>query len=117
MTDRPEHLDRPRSSRQRYRAFVDDYQQRRLDDLAEAAKNGKPADDPAKLDPPAPEPKGKRRAYLREYLRWLWPHRYAVGAVFLLALVVAGLEMVEPLFMRYIVDRVLLNTQLPCSSR
>jgi ATP-binding cassette subfamily B protein/subfamily B ATP-binding cassette protein MsbA len=119
MTDRPEHLERPRSSRQRFRTFVQDYQKRRLDDLAEAANAAKPAEETAKPDEPAPAPKprGNRRAYLREYLRWLWPHRYAVGAVFLLALIVAGLEMVEPLFMRYIVDRVLLNTGLDSSAR
>ena len=49
---------------------------------------------------------------MRDYLRWLWPHRYAVAVVFLLALVRAGLEMIEPLFMRFIIDRVLLNTAL-----
>ena len=48
--------------------------------------------------------------YLREYLRWLRPHRYAVAVVFVLALMVAGLQMIEPLFMRFIIDRVLLNT-------
>ena len=57
---------------------------------------------------PRPE-RGKRREYLREYVRWLWPHRYAVGFFFLLALISAGLEMVEPLFMRFIIDRVLLE--------
>ncbi len=120
MGDRPDRLARPRSSRQRYRAFVQDYTHRRLDDLHDAATNGEPPDDAAK---PAGEPtaakrgrRGKRREYLREYLRWLWPHRYAVAAVFALALVVAGLEMVEPLFMRFIVDRVLL-TDLDTASR
>jgi ATP-binding cassette subfamily B protein len=61
--------------------------------------------------------RGKRREYLREYLRWLWPHRYAVGAVFLFALLTAGLQMIEPLFMRFIIDRVLLNTALDTASR
>ncbi len=53
---------------------------------------------------------GKRREYLREYLRWLWPHRYGVATLFGLALVGTGLQMIEPLFMRYIIDRVLLNS-------
>src|SRR6185295_3885207 len=53
----------------------------------------------------------------RAYLRWLWPHRYTVGALFVLALLAAGLEMVEPLFMRFIIDRVLLNTALDSASR
>jgi ATP-binding cassette subfamily B protein/subfamily B ATP-binding cassette protein MsbA len=123
MNDTPERLQRPRSSRQRYRDFVHDYKQRRLDDPPDAGKDGKPLNDTAKADgaPPAPEPwrqrRGKRREYLREYLRWLWPHRYGVGALFLLALVIAGLEMIEPLFMRFIIDRVLLNTQLDAASR
>ena len=61
--------------------------------------------------------RGKRREYLREYLRWLRPHRYAVGALLVIALIGAGLEMVEPLFMRFMVDGVLLNTKLDSASR
>jgi ATP-binding cassette subfamily B protein len=123
MGDRPERLARPRSSRQRYGAFVEDYKHRRLDDPTDAGTNGQQPADAAKADGDTPTPgpqrqrRGKRREYLREYLRWLWPYRYAVGAVFLLALVVAGLEMIEPLFMRFIVDRVLLNTGLDSASR
>ncbi len=93
----------PRSSHQRYRGFVQDYKHKRLDDGEEKTKEA----------PKTPEPgglmRGKRREYLRDYLRWLWPHRYAVGGVFLLALMAAGLEMIEPLFMRFIIDRVLLE--------
>jgi ATP-binding cassette subfamily B protein/subfamily B ATP-binding cassette protein MsbA len=47
----------------------------------------------------------------------LWPHRFAVGALLLIAVLGAGLEMIEPLFMRFIVDGVLLNTRLDPSSR
>src|SRR5205814_6004902 len=97
-----------RSSRQRYREFVRDYKERRLDDKTEAAQTNGEVPAPAA----APKKRIQRRAYLREYLRWLWPHRYSVGAVFLFALCVAGLEMIEPLFMRFIVDRVLLNAEL-----
>jgi ATP-binding cassette subfamily B protein len=61
--------------------------------------------------------RAKRRQYLREYLRWLRPHGYAVGVVLFLALAVAGVEMVEPLFMRYIVDRVLLMAGLERAAR
>jgi ATP-binding cassette subfamily B protein/subfamily B ATP-binding cassette protein MsbA len=116
MNDRPRRPDRPRSSRQRYRAFVEDYQQRRLDEAgnAESQLNGQA---PEAAEAPAPERRRQRREYLREYLRWLFPHRYAVGAIFLLAIFVAGLEMIEPLFMRFIVDRVLLSTGLDTSER
>ena len=89
-------MERFRSSRRRYLSFVQDYRKHRLDEAASPAESkGKPA--------------AKRREYLREYLRWLWPHRFAVGALFVLALIGAGLQMIEPLFMRFIVDRVLLQ--------
>jgi ATP-binding cassette subfamily B protein/subfamily B ATP-binding cassette protein MsbA len=123
----------PRSSRHRYRDFVQDYRKRRLDEAAEAEKNGKPRNETTAtyhngeaLDAAADgdtveiskeKRKGKRRQYLREYLRWLWPHRYAVGVVFFLALLTAGLQMIEPLFMRFIIDRVLLNTALDAAER
>jgi ATP-binding cassette subfamily B protein/subfamily B ATP-binding cassette protein MsbA len=122
-----------RSSRHRYRGFIEDYKHRRLDAKADAEKHGKPLDtttDAGQNGQPLEDESndngsaesngkrsGKRREYLRDYLRWLWPHRYAVAAVFAFALVVAGLEMVEPLFMRFIIDRVLLNTDLDTSSR
>jgi ATP-binding cassette, subfamily B, bacterial len=115
-------MNQPRSSRQRYRDFVQDYKQRRLDDAAEAEKNGQPQGaaaagnfESAPESPPAQ--RGKRREYLREYVRWLWPHRYAVGAVLVLAILAAGLQMIEPLFMRYIIDRVLLSTDSDAASR
>jgi ATP-binding cassette subfamily B protein len=115
MSDPSDGVKRPRSSRQRYRSFVEDYKQRRLDDTVEAAAL-KPGDSAA------PEESGsdkrvKRRQYMREYLRWLRPYRYTLGAVFLLALVMAGLEMIEPLFMRFIIDRILLNSGLDTADR
>jgi ATP-binding cassette subfamily B protein/subfamily B ATP-binding cassette protein MsbA len=123
MNDRLESLEQPRSSRQRYLSFVQDYKLRRLDDPADADKDPNPHDGSAETgedaSAPEPRPQGRstRREYLREYLRWLRPHRFAVGALFLLAVMVAGLEMIEPLFMRFIIDRVLLNTQLDTASR
>ena len=96
------------SSRERYRKFVELYKRRQLDDPADSGDAQSAAERPGRA---------KRREYLRDYLRWLWPHRYAVGAVFGLALRTAGLEMVEPLFMRFIVDRVLLNSALDLPAR
>ena len=92
------------SSREKYRKFLEDYKARKLDDVAENEKA------------PAATP-GKRREYVRDYLRWLRPHRYAIAALFGFALIAAGLEMIEPLFMRYIIDRVLLNTTLDSAAR
>ncbi|HKG91302.1 MAG TPA: ABC transporter ATP-binding protein, partial [Gemmatimonadaceae bacterium] len=102
-----------RFSRQRYRGFLEDYKHRRVDDdSADGSGGGGGA--PKKPDAAA---KGKRREYLRDYLRWLRPHRYAVSAVALLALASAGVQMVEPLFMRFIIDRVLLNAGLDAAAR
>jgi len=95
-----------RSSKQRYQEFVQDYKLRRLDATSE---DGGP--------PPAPGQPGSRKAYLREYLRWLKPHRAELATVFVVALAVAGLQMIEPLFMRHIVDRVILNKDLDTHAR
>ena len=100
-----------RSSRKRYQEFVEDYKHRRLDAVADE-DGRRPGEGPAPASPP-----GSRRAYLREYVNWLRPHRYELGAVFLVALVVAGLQMIEPLFMRFIVDRVILNKGLDNAAR
>jgi len=113
----------PRSSRQSYRRFVEDYLARRLDDPAESGKLAAPPDKKEKEDEDKRSgwrrlrPRGKRREYLREYVGWLRPVRAALVVVFVLALVRAGLEMVEPLFMRFIVDRVLLNDALTTAER
>jgi len=103
-----DHDRRLRSSRHHFLKFVEDYKHGRLDDSSTPggdSRSGK-------------REKGKeRRQYLRDYVRWLWPHRVAVGIFFTLALTAAGLQMVEPLFMRFIVDSVLLNTTLDAVGR
>ena len=104
--------DRARSSRRRYLAFIERYRRRRLDDGDEAASSndgkgpggGRPA-------------RGKRREHLRAYFAWLWPHRRGIVFVFLLAVIVAALEMIEPLFMRFIIDRVLLDRTFVVAER
>src|ERR1041385_8478744 len=118
MADTAEHSSKlSRSSRHRYRGFVKDYKQGRLDD---AEEKGKKSGDAAKTNGEASSPeakRGKRREYMRAYLRWLRPYRYAIGGLFLLALIAAGLEMIEPLFMRFIIDRILLNVNLNTATR
>ena len=113
-------MNRPRSSRRRYLEFVEDYRRKRLDEATDAA-GGAPAvggEGPGDEAPPAPRAsRGTRRAYVKEYLRWLRPHRVAIGTVAVFALVVAGLQMIEPLFMRFIIDKVLLNTGLDPATR
>src|SRR5687768_5512785 len=98
-----------RTSRERYRTFVSDYRAGRLDDQTQARTGAlvpAPVETPDATGPARSALSrlfgSTRREYAREYLRWLWPHRYGVAAVFALALIVAGLEMVQPLFMRAI---------------
>lgn len=58
---------------------------------------------------PKPD-KSTRRRYLREYVNWLWPYRYALGVVFTLAVITAGLDMVWPLAIKQVIDGVLLKS-------
>src|SRR5204862_8097765 len=86
---------RARTSRERYRRFVEDYRAGRLDEQTQKRTAGErvdvePAETPAGAPPPAnARPwSGLKRQYVREYARWLWPHRYQAAVVFTLALVV-----------------------------
>src|SRR6187551_660958 len=99
-------MNRPRSSRQHYDVFRRDYAERALDAKIAGAEI------PAKA-----ERAGKRRDYLKDYLHWLWPERWAVAAVFLLSIAAAGLDMISPLFMRFITDHVLLDTAAATAER
>lgn len=103
-------MNKSRSSRERYRAFSADYRKKRLDDAREEEEDASAAE-------AAKKRRSKRKEYMRDYLRWLRPHRAGIVVVFLFALVAAGLNMVEPLFMRFIVDRVLLNEELDSPAR
>lgn len=111
--------DRPRSSRQRYRQFVEDYRGHRLDELNQDQKRLTATEDrgPKTEDERRKSHRSGRRQYVREYLLWLRPHSWAVSGFILLALAVAGLQMIEPLFLRSIVDKVLLNKSLDESAR
>jgi hypothetical protein len=66
--------------------LVDDYKRGRLDDHLDV----KLAIEQPSAAPDDAEPDWYRGAR-RESLRWLWPHRFRVGLVFLLALTGAGL--------------------------
>ena len=108
--------DNARSSRRRYKGFVRDYRAGQLDAATDARDDFRKKQDTEVTEGKEDAEKGKgkgllrgkRKQYLREYFRWLWPHRAAVAGVFGLALAGATMEMVEPLFMRYIIDDVIL---------
>ena len=116
--------DHPRSSRRRYQSFVKDYHAQKLDEKLEAEnakKSSTPVEKNASEDA-APKKrrllgKGKQRQYLGDYFRWLRPHRYKIALVFTLALITGGAEMIQPLFMRFIIDHVLLNQALDMAAK
>jgi ATP-binding cassette subfamily B protein len=118
------------SSRKRYRQFVEDYKKHRLDELIDAqnaalARAGMGPEPVPEKPEPEPESKGgkkprlskKRREYIRLYLRWLKPQRKMLVGVIIFAILLAVMEMIEPLFMRTIIDKVLMNDALSMPER
>jgi ATP-binding cassette subfamily B protein/subfamily B ATP-binding cassette protein MsbA len=101
-------MKRARSSRLRYESFRQAYREHRTEELSVV-------DDAKDKLPPAT--KAERRRYLGQYKTWLWPHLPAVAVLMLLALIGAGMEMIHPLFLRYVVDHVLLNPGLDTATR
>ena len=105
----PKAADPRRPSREHYLDFVKKYKSRKLDQATEARSGRALRGDEAEG--------GSKRRYLRTYLLWVKPHWVGVSVLFALSLVAAGLQMVEPLFMRHIIDEVLLNAELDPGSR
>jgi ATP-binding cassette subfamily B protein len=121
-------MDRAKTSRQKYRQFVEDYKAHRLDELIDAqnaalARAGQPAEPPPKQEEEVnakgkkPRLTKKRRAYIKLYLQWLKPHRGMLSGVILFAILLATFEMIEPLFMRTIIDDVLLNKAIDTTTQ
>src|SRR5688572_14127891 len=94
-------MNHPVSSKQRERAFRQSYKKNPAavdpaqPGASSASGNGQPA--------ARPEP-AKRKKYLREYFRWLWPYRWKLAVVFVLAVVTTGLDLVWPLAIKGVVD-------------
>lgn len=64
--------------------------------------------DESSASKPNREKKKQRRGYLRLYIEQLWPHWKMVVLLVLLAVGVSVLEIIQPLFARHIIDKVLL---------
>lgn len=101
------------SSRSRFERFRKAYREGRTKELATHAHAGSGKDRDDRKRPDAEQ----RRQYMREYFRWLYPYRWAAAGLLLMALVVAVLDMAQPLFMRYIIDDVLLAEGLSDAKR
>ncbi len=77
----------------------------------------KPAESKAEKDSKRIKDKQQRKAYLRMYVRQLWPHWQSVVILLILSLTIAGLDVIQPLFVRHIIDRILMNADLPVSAK
>ncbi|MCO6042335.1 ABC transporter ATP-binding protein/permease [Aeoliella sp. ICT_H6.2] len=95
-----------RSSRVRFGQFRQAYREGRLKELAERRRGNRKR-----------PPESERRRYLWDYIAWLAPYRRMAMGLMVLALMVAALDMAQPLFMRYIIDKVLLSEGLDASTR
>jgi ATP-binding cassette subfamily B protein/subfamily B ATP-binding cassette protein MsbA len=100
-------MKRARTSRQRHEFFRQAYREHRVDEqsTADGANNHLP---------PAKE---ARRRYLANYVQWLRPFAGAAAVLLILAMLEAGLDMLPPLFMRHVVDRILLVQDFATSKR
>jgi ATP-binding cassette subfamily B protein/subfamily B ATP-binding cassette protein MsbA len=102
-------MNRISTSRGRFAEFVDkfrkgEFKQKNKNDEKESDEDQSNSDDPAAKK----EKKQKRRGYLKQYIRQLWPHWRMVALLIGLAVTVAVLEIASPLFGRYIIDKILL---------
>ena len=93
-----------RNSRSRFVDFLRRFSEK------EADKDGLKEDRAGEGDEKNPAlSKQKRRQYLRLYIRRLWPHWRMVAFLSTVAVCIAVLEILQPLFGRYIIDQILLD--------
>src|SRR5205814_6551705 len=83
------------SSRKRYRDFrKSGYLDPRADSSA-TSSNGQPH---------KPRDRAATKKYLREYARWLWPYRWALLTVFVIAVATTILDMIWPMAIKGVID-------------
>ena len=118
------------TSRRRYADFLEKFRRNEVgqDDQSErdraagqddGASNDEGTASPDSMEkvPKRLEKKQRRRQYLRLYFRELRPHASSVTLLVILSLLIAGLELVQPLFYRHIVDNILLKPGLETVNR
>jgi len=91
-----------------YERFRAAYAERRYQDLPRTGGGGKRRDGDEPQDTKKWKLPWSQDGHLRSYLRWLWRYWPTTLLLIVLSLLVAALEMTHPLFMRFILDRVLL---------
>lgn len=109
-------MNRPRNSRSRFADFLERFYRERKKTLA-----GKPTGSDENTENPGDhkrtraernDSRQRQRKYIRLYIARLWPHWPMVLLLGGIAVAIAVLEILQPLFGRYIIDQVLLNDSL-----
>src|SRR5262245_38825592 len=90
-------MDRAGSSKQRLRNFRKEPARSRDQTGAAPAASGNG-------QTKTPQKSEKRRKYLKDYARWLWPYRWQLVVIFVLATLVAGLDNLWPLLIKFVMD-------------
>ena len=109
------------TSRRRYAKFLAKYRRNEVGQEKSNAGLGTPADnnDSSHESKKQKQTKKKqnRRQYMRMYFRELRPHWPSVVLLIFLSLLIAGLELIQPLFYREIVDNILLKPEMSPGQR
>lgn len=96
------------NSRKKSRSLFHDFVQRYRRGELKSKSEDLHGPEAATSKKPDKETKQQRRAYLRLYVRQLWPYWKTVVGLLILSLITAGLEVIQPLFVRHIIDNILL---------
>ena len=101
----------PDSSRQRFRLFRSGGGTTSTPIVDVQVAAGTSGDLPRRLDP------HQRRRYLREYVQWLWPQRFALGGVLAMAVISIAIDLCWPLISKHIIDDIVLVDHLASADR
>lgn len=108
-------MNQPQTSKNRFAEFVGKFKRGELKKERDEERDKPTPDANSKEEKIAK--KERRRGYLRMYIRRLWPHWKMVSLLSALAIAVSVLEIIQPLFARYIFDDVLLAENLTAKER
>lgn len=100
-------MNRAIPSRQQYLVFREQHRKNQARDAASESA----------YSPASTHRSGRSSRRLQEYIHWLWPFAGALGLLLFLSLFGACLQMVQPLFSRYIIDKILVNADLSGPAR
>ncbi len=111
-----------RNSKTRFADFLKRFQDSSADDSKDSHGKGSSAaaesrSNTKKNAKKTPEQKCKQRKYLKLYIARLWPHWPMVLLLSSIAVGIAILELLQPLFGRYIIDQILLNENISQSEK